>query len=218
MAEQPLAPRQAGPLKTAVNAVFQAITLPWAVWYWLFLAISPRRKLASFQGVSQWWSLWPGLLGQLLRRGFYRWTLDGCAVNSCIEFGTIFATPHITISDGVYIGAHCNVGDVVFGRDVLVGSNVTLLSGRRQHGIDRLDTPIRLQGGENSVIHIGEDVWIGNGAIVMADVANQAVIAAGAVVVYPVEARTIVGGNPGKAIGIRGEHAAGESPEPAGST
>ncbi len=190
-------------IKQLLGLVFLIVVAPWVLMYLGLGALMPSRRLALFQGMSQWWALWPGYIGQSVRRAFYRVTLTSSSPESCIEFGTIFATPNVTIPPGVYLGAFCNVGDVIFGRDVLVGSGVTLLSGRNQHYFDRLDVPIRLQGGRNDVIHIGADVWIGNGAIVMADVGDQAVVAAGAVVVEPVPARTIVGGNPARTIGAR---------------
>ena len=193
-----------GFVKKLSGLVFLIAVAPWIGVYAGLSAVMPARRLGLFQCMSQWWSLWPGAIGQSLRRAFYRATLTSSSPESCIEFGTIFATPNVTIPSGVYIGAFCNVGDVVFGADVLIGSGVTLLSGRNQHYFDRLDVPIRLQGGRNDVIRIGTDVWIGNGAIVMADVGDQAVIAAGAVVVQPVAPRTIVGGNPARQIGNRG--------------
>jgi phosphonate metabolism protein (transferase hexapeptide repeat family) len=51
-------------------------------------------------------------------------------------------------------------------------------------------------------IHIGHDVWIGHGAIVLPgrSIGTGAVIAAGAVVTKNVPAYTIVGGNPARAI------------------
>lgn len=190
-------------VKRLMDSVFVVLVAPWVLAYAGMAALLPTRRLALFQGMSQWWALWPGYVGQAVRRAFYRMTLTTVSPETCIEFGTIFATPNVTIPAGVYLGASCNIGDVVFGRDVLVGSGVTLLSGRHQHYFDRLDVPIRLQGGRNEVIHIGTDVWIGNGAIVMADVGDQAVVAAGAVVVEPVPARAIVGGNPARRIGTR---------------
>ena len=65
---------------------------------------------------------------------------------------------------------------------------------------DTLDKPIRLQGGDWRPIRIGRDSWIGNGAVVMADVGEQCVIGAGSVVTRLVDDRSIVVGNPAKVI------------------
>ena len=49
-------------------------------------------------------------------------------------------------------------------------------------------------------IRVGDDCWIATDAIVMNDVAEGAVVGAGAVVVGPVEPFAIVAGNPARLI------------------
>jgi acetyltransferase-like isoleucine patch superfamily enzyme len=127
-----------------------------------------------------------------------------CSSHCTICFGTIFATPEIEIGDDVYIGPFCNIGHVSIGPDTLIGSNVTILSGRHQHRYERLNVPIRLQGGTYDRVHIGNDVWIGNAATVLTDIRPHAVVGAGAVVTDTVDTGAIVGGNPARVIGQRG--------------
>jgi acetyltransferase-like isoleucine patch superfamily enzyme len=153
-----------------------------------------------FPGYSQLISLIPGKTGSYLRNSFYRLTMNQCDDGVVFSFGTIFSQRNTDIGHGTYIGPQCNMGSCTVGRDCLIGSGVHILSGKQQHAIDDLDTPIREQGGKLTKINIGNDCWIGNGAIVMADVGDQCVIAAGAVVVSAVKARTIVGGNPATVI------------------
>jgi maltose O-acetyltransferase len=93
---------------------------------------------------------------------------------------------------------------VTIGRDVMMGPGVILLT--RNHRFDRLDAPMRLQGGaEERPVVIGDDVWIGTRAIVLpgVTVGDGAIIAAGAVVTAPVPSRAIVGGNPARIIRYR---------------
>jgi acetyltransferase-like isoleucine patch superfamily enzyme len=85
----------------------------------------------------------------------------------------------------------------------LLGSGVHILSGKQQHNFSDLQTPIRDQGGTFTPITIGEDTWIGNGAIVMANVGKKCVIAAGAVVTKDIPDFSIVGGNPATIIKMR---------------
>ncbi|HET7459460.1 MAG TPA: DapH/DapD/GlmU-related protein [Gemmatimonadaceae bacterium] len=191
-------------LKWLLEAVAILLVSPLAGLFLLSARLVPHRDDGIFQGYSQLMSLWPGLTGNFLRRAFYRLTLTRCARNCSIGFGTIFATAKVEIGDGVYIGPNGNIGHVSLGDDVLLGSNVTILSGKRQHRLDRLDVPVRLQGGAYDRVTVGRDVWVGNGAIVLADVGDQAVVAAGAVVTKPVRPRAIVGGNPAREIGERG--------------
>jgi acetyltransferase-like isoleucine patch superfamily enzyme len=191
-------------VKRLVGAVAFLIVLPLVALYRLTVRILPARREALFQGYSQLLSLWPGTSGNYIRRAFYGIVLMRCSSRCTISFGTIFATPEVAIGDDVYIGAFCNIGHVSIGQDTLIGSNVTILSGKHQHHYDLPNVAIRLQGGTFERVHIGDDVWIGNGAIVLTDVNGHAIIAAGAVVTNTVDTGAIVGGNPARLIGQRG--------------
>lgn len=192
-------------VKRAVDACFIILALPLAGWFHLWAKAFPGRADVTLQGLSQLVGMAPGIPGVFLRRAFYTMALRRCDAESSIGFGTIIATPNVEIGRGVYIGPYCNIGHASIGDDTLLGSNVTLLGGTRQHGIERLDIPIRLQPGSYRHIQIGRDVWIGNGAIVAEDVGDQAVVGAGSVVTKPVPSLTIVAGNPARAIAVRGE-------------
>src|SRR5690242_53682 len=100
-----------------------------------------------FQMASQTLSLYPGILGNYLRKAFYRLTLSRCGSDVCIEFGTILHQATIEIGQRVYIGCNCSIGECVIEDNTLVGSNVDIISGRHQHRADDLDVPIRDQGG-----------------------------------------------------------------------
>lgn len=177
--------------------------LPHVLTYRLGARAGALGRRLAFRSCTQRASRWPGEGGMFRRRALYARLLRGMGDGVTIEYGTTFATPDITIGDAVYIGAYGNVGHCTIGRDTLFGSNVMILAGTRQHGIDRLDVPMRLQPGSFAEVAIGEDVWIGNGAIVAADVGDHAIVAAGAVVVKPVAPWAIVGGNPARVLGDR---------------
>jgi virginiamycin A acetyltransferase len=165
------------------------------------------HTIEPFQMASQALSLCPGAFGNHLRRAFYRAVLPRCGSQICIEFGTILSQPTVEIGNRVYIGAHCSIGEAVIGDDVLLGSNVDVISGREQHHFDDLGVPIREQGGRLTTIVIGADAWIGNGALIAADVGDRSVVAAGSVVVKPVPEMSVVGGNPARVLRRRGESA-----------
>ena len=189
-------------IKTVVNVVSTVVIFPLYISYVLLGYVAGRDGL--FASYSQLMSLVPGKTGSYLRNSFYRLTMTRCEDGVVFSFGTLFSQRDTEIGSGTYIGPQCNFGSCSVGRDCLVGSGVHILSGKRQHAIDDLDTPIREQGGVLTKVSIGDDCWIGNGAIVMSDVGNQCVIAAGAVVVDPVKDRSIVGGNPATLIRQRG--------------
>jgi len=193
-----------GAVKRSVEAVFTVFALPMAAWYHGWAALAPSRADVTMQGISQLAGLVPGVLGGFLRRAVYRLTLRRCGAGVSVGFGTIIATADVEIGDGVYIGPFCNIGHATIGDDTLLGSNVSLLGGTKQHGISRLDVPIRHQPGEYRRITVGRDVWIGNGAIVADDVGEQSVIGAGAVVTKPIPSRSVAVGNPARVIAERG--------------
>ncbi|MEM7256613.1 MAG: DapH/DapD/GlmU-related protein [Pseudomonadota bacterium] len=149
-----------------------------------------------FTAHTQFLSLFPGKTGSYLRNSYCRLVMTGCDPEVVISFGTLFSQRDTEIGRGTYIGPQCNIGSCKIGRDCLLGSGVHVLSGKNQHAINDLNVPIREQGGKITKISIGDDCWIGNGAVVMADIGKQTVVAAGAVVVNPVADRVIVAGNP----------------------
>ena len=62
------------------------------------------------------------------------------------------------------------------------------------------EKPIKDQGGVFTKVSVGENCWLGNGALVMANIGRGSVVAAGSVVIDDVPAGVIVGGNPAKVL------------------
>ncbi|WP_459889895.1 acyltransferase [Desulfothermus okinawensis] len=131
------------------------------------------------------------------------WITKVNLIDSTIGFLTTFSDPRIKIGNGVYIGPKCDIGYVEIGKYTLIGTGVHIISGTKQHFFSRLDIPIKEQGGDLKKIVIGEDVWIGNGAIVGANIGKGAVVGAGSVVMSSVPEYAIVGGNPAKILKFR---------------
>jgi acetyltransferase-like isoleucine patch superfamily enzyme len=156
-----------------------------------------------FPGWSQGFSLFPGLVGGYLRRAFYRFVLPRCAADCWLSFGTVFSHPTAEVGKTVYVGLYCCLGDVTLEDDVLLGSHVSVTNGGAQHGIARLDIPIREQPGVWPRIRIGKDSWIGDRAVVLADVGKHCVVGAGSVVTKPIPDYAIAVGVPAKVIRYR---------------
>jgi acetyltransferase-like isoleucine patch superfamily enzyme len=74
------------------------------------------------------------------------------------------------------------------------------MSGKHQHSFGDLETPIQEQGGTLKKVEIGEDTWIGNCALIMANVGKKCIIGAGAVVTRDLEDFSIAAGNPAKVL------------------
>ena len=129
--------------------------------------------------------------------------------------GTIVSsTQKLSIGDGTYIGKGCTIQVAgTIGRGVLIANRVGII-GRADHDLRAVGYPMSyapwigtvgstLEG--TNVVNIGEDVWIGYGAIVLSGITigRGAIIAAGSVVTKDVATYTIVAGNPARVKGER---------------
>ena len=186
-------------IKFLIKKIFILLALPC---FLLFLLLNLFSKGEStFQSFSQLLSLFPGKIGIYLRAAFYHLTCPNTSDNISIGFLTIFSHRDTSIAEGVYIGPQGNIGKCRIGKNTLLGSGVHILSGKNQHEFSDLSKPIQQQGGTFTKISIGEDCWLGNGAIIMANVADQCIVAAGSVLTKDtVSEPAIYAGNPAKKI------------------
>ena len=148
------------------------------------------------QGIS----LVPGLPGNWLRRAFGRLTLDGCAADCEIGFLSWFSSRHARVGARVYIGPLSVIGDAEIGEGSLIATRVSILSGKNQHAHGADGRLIPFSRDRATLVTIGRDTWIGEGAIIMADVGDHCIVASGAVVTAPVAGGQLVGGNPARVI------------------
>jgi len=118
----------------------------------------------------------------------------------------------LEIGQDVYIGRYCTIEcDGSIGAGTLIANNVGIV-GREDHDFraigklmacspwvgDRPTTP-------RDSVTIGQDVWIGFGAIVLSGVSvgRGSIVGAGAVVTGDVDPYSIVAGNPARVTGRR---------------
>ena len=188
--------------RTANGAALLLVLVPWLLFR---LEAALIGVLRAFPGWSQTFSLMPGLLGVYLRRAFYRLVFPECANDVWIGFGTVFSHSTARLGRTAYIGSYCSIGDVTLEDDVLIASHVSIANGSGQHGIDRLDVPIREQPGRWPRVTIGRDSWIGDRAVVLVDVGRHCVVGAGSVVTRPTPDYAVVAGNPARVIKWRVE-------------
>jgi chloramphenicol O-acetyltransferase type B len=124
----------------------------------------------------------------------------------------LWAKNSISIGDNFYIGRYSQIEcGAEIGKNVIFGNNVALV-GKYDHHYLQIGVPIRLASqirdndynwkGLNSKVVIGDDVWVGYGAIIMSGVkiGRGSIIAAGSVVIKDVLPYNIVGGNPARFI------------------
>lgn len=96
------------------------------------------RNERLFNDFAQLASLMPGTFGNYIRREYYKFTLKKCSNTCCIGFGTIISHPGAEIGERAWIGTYCTIATVSIGDDVLIGSNVDILDGGKQHTFEYL--------------------------------------------------------------------------------
>lgn len=188
-------------LKRCIQVLALMVTAPVYSVYRVLVLVADAD--ATFQSFSQAFSLIPGTTGKYLRAAFYRLACPGTDQNISVGFLTVFSHRDTTIGSGVYIGPQCNIGKCRIGANTLIGSGVHIVSGKRQHEYSDPHRPIQQQGGHFEKIEIGEDCWLGNQALVMANVGDHAIVAAGSLVNRPTAPYDIVAGNPARTVGSR---------------
>lgn len=104
---------------------------------------------------------------------------------------------NISIGSGVFLNFSCVILDVVavsIGDKAQIGPNVQILAADHPRGAS-----VRASGLEfGRPVHVGRNVWIGGGAIILPGVTigDDAIVGAGAVVTRDVPAGATVVGNP----------------------
>lgn len=140
--------------------------------------------------------------------------------------GTDSALVTLSELESIRIGAYCSIADQVrlvnphHSSDPVEGDTLRLrlahrpetattfpIGNRWQH-VDGFDDA-RAFAGRGGTLTVGNDVWIGYGALVVGSVTigDGAIVGAGAVVVKDVEPYTVVGGNPARVLKRRVDEA-----------
>lgn len=147
---------------------------------------------------------------------------NGTAFEGYNYVGKYSSVKNTSFGLGSYVGSKTNVNNCVIGRFTSIGSNVSVINGRHPiSGFVSTHSAFYAKGnsvglsfvteqkfdefvfadGKHDVV-IGNDVWIGNNALILAGVTigDGAVVCAGAVVISDVEPYSVVGGVSAKEI------------------
>lgn len=112
----------------------------------------------------------------------------------------------ISFGEGTYCGEFCIFGvneGIKIGKNVMIAQAATIRD--TDHQSAAIDIPMAKQGIVTSPVDIGDDVWIGHGAVILRGVriGRGAIVAASAVVTKDVPEYAIVGGIPARVLKMR---------------
>ena len=193
----PLSPRYV--LKSLAFAAGLVLAAPFALLSFLESLVSTRS--VAFAACGQLLGLVPGPPGTFVRGAYYFLTLRRCSWETSIGFGSFITHREAALGRFLSTGAYCVIGHVDIGDRVMIGSRVSIPSGKRQHLGDAGNIVVE---GHFDTVSIGGGTWIGEGAIILADIGGGSIVAAGAVVTKAMPEKAVVGGNPAKVIATVG--------------
>lgn len=182
-------------LKICAFAVSVVLVSPCVALSWLERKLS--RGEALFGSFAQLLALMPGIAGVYLRGAYYFGTLEEASWETHVGFGSLFTHRGAALGARASTGSYCVLGHARIGDSVMMGSRVSIPSGKRQH----FDADGGLTGEPiYGAVFIGERTWVGEGAIILADVGSNCIVAAGAVVTTSMPDAVVIGGNPARVI------------------
>lgn len=182
-------------LKKAVFAGAFLLVSPLVLLAWIEKRLSKSELI--FIGLGQCLALLPGIIGSYMRAAYYFVLLERCSWEIHVGFGSYFSHRAARLGANVAIGGYCIIGTASIGDGVMMASRVSIPSGKRQH----VDTSGKLCSTTTlDRVSVGSHSWIGEGAIILADVGSGCIVSAGTVVTTSTPDGYLVAGNPGKLI------------------
>lgn len=182
-------------IKCCAFAVCTIVVGPFIVLSWVEKHLS--RGEALFTTFAQFLATMPGLPGSYLRAAYYFGTLQRSSWETHVGFGSLFTHRGGSLGRRASLGSYCIIGHAHIGSQVMVGSRVSIPSGKRQHFDDEGNLTSRTK---YETVTLGARTWVGEGAIIMANIGSDCVVSAGAVVTKDMPDAVLIGGNPARII------------------
>lgn len=184
-------------IKVALNFLAQLVIMPLVLLTWLESILARNAELV-FHTCGQFVSLLPGLPGAFLRRAYYTLTLERCSPHCHIGFGVLISHRSTVIDAHTYIGNYALIGSCHLGEHCLIGSRASIVSGKSLHEKNPDGSWTAFKHDKLARIHLGKHVWVGEGAILMADIGEGSCVGSGSVVTTKVKSGVMVTGNPAR--------------------
>lgn len=165
-------------------------------------ALRKKRAARVFGASRESLAIIPTIIGEYLRLGYYWGVCTSISPDASFMFCSMLARQDTIIGAGSVVGAFSLIGYAEIGKNVLISARVSLVSGKYMHGKpgERID---EAEGGhDHQTIKIGDDCWIGQGAVILESIGKNCTIGAGSVVLREVPDDTTVMGNPARRVSL----------------
>jgi virginiamycin A acetyltransferase len=161
-----------------------------------------RRCERAFIAGKEILSVCPTFVGEFLRLAFYWATCRKVSPNACFTLGSMVAHREVVIGPRVLVGPYTFIGYAEIGADVLLGARVSIISGKYQHGRPKARAAGSPGAGWDERIVIGRNSWIGQDAVLLANVGENCTIGAGAVLYHDAPDNSTFLGNPARKVSL----------------
>jgi len=178
------------------------LTLPLILLTYLELALLGKSAERVYHSCKEIVAMIPTAIGQYMRLGYYWAVCTHVSLDATFGFGSILAHRDITIGPGTVIGGYSIIGFAEIGKNVLFGARVSVISGKYQHGKPGQRANGDTVTEEYSRIKIGDNSWIGEGAVILSHVGSNCTVGAGSVVLKEVADNITVLGNPARKVSL----------------
>ncbi len=185
-------------IKMIIIAFFYLCIIPFGITAKLTYKLFGSQFL--FTMFAEFLSLIPSFPGYFSRGCYYQMTLAKADVELFTAFGTYVSKIETTIGKNVGIGGRTIIGFADIGDNTVIANNVSILSGARQHNFDDPESLIAGNDNHFNKMIIGKNVFIGEQAIIMANIGDKSIIGAGSVVVKEIPPYSIAVGNPAQVV------------------
>lgn len=187
-------------IKNIIIAILFILVLPFGLVAKLAYKLLGTQQ--AFTMFAEGFSMVPGFIGYLSRACYYKQTLAKSHIDFFTAFGTYLSKIECEINENVKIGGRTTIGLCKIGKNTVIANSVSVISGRRQHNFDDPNASV---AGETQFqkLEIGENIFVGEKSIVMANIGDKAIIGAGSVVVKDIPPFSIAVGNPCKVVKTR---------------
>jgi virginiamycin A acetyltransferase len=187
-------------IKGLLCVFFGIPTIPLVLLSWFGTHILKSELLFAYG--SQAIAMVPSLIGSWARVFYYWATIDSIQLDSVIGFGTILASTKIR-AKRVIIGDYAIVGYSEIGQDVVIASRVSVIAGGHQHNFSDPTKGVLEVVPIFECIHLGEQSFLGEASIIMANIGERCIIGAGSVVVKDIPPYSLAVGNPARVVKSR---------------
>ena len=187
-------------LKRAMLLLGLIISLPLIILSYIESLLFGKSCERIFANCKEFLAIWPTIIGQYMRLGFYWATCTKISPDVSLLLGSMIAHRDTTIGSNVVIGCYSIIGYAEIGDNVIMGSRVSIISGKYTHGKPgHRDRNNEIKDLMVKII-VGDNCWIGEGALLLANVGTNCTVGAGSVVFKDFQDNITIMGNPARKV------------------